>query len=200
MKSKPTPDFSQVITEQLQGVGIRRGHVTTVLQRLKLFDENVENWSDDQRREFAWTLREESKPTLIVANKMDVPEASKNFEKIREANRDRIVVPCSAEAELTLRRAEQSGVIKYFPGEERFDIVKGAKLTDKQSWALSHINEAILGEYLRTGVQFALNVAVFKMLRMNAVYPVSDPTISLYFFASTFFIAETIESTSLSFN
>lgn len=175
MKSKPTPDFAQVITEQLQGVGIRRVHVTTVLQRLKLFDENVENWSDDQRREFAWTLREESKPTLIVANKMDVPEASKNFEKIREANRDRIVVPCSAEAELTLRRAEQSGVIKYFPGEERFDIVKGAKVTDKQSWALSHINEAILGEYLRTGVQFALNVAVFKMLRMNAVYPVSDP-------------------------
>ena len=32
----------------------------------------------------------------------------------------------------------------------------------------------ILGEYLRTGVQFAINVAVFKLLRMNSVYPVSD--------------------------
>jgi ribosome-binding ATPase YchF (GTP1/OBG family) len=32
-----------------------------------------------------------------------------------------------------------------------------------------------LGEYLRTGVQFALNIAVFKLLNMNVVYPVSDP-------------------------
>ncbi|MCL4519133.1 MAG: YchF-related putative GTPase [Thaumarchaeota archaeon] len=175
MKSKPTPDFAQTVTDQLLGVGVRREHVATVLQRINLFDENVENWSEDQKREFAWSLREESKPTLIVANKMDVPESTKNFHKIRDAYRDRIIVPCSAESELTLRRAEQSGVIKYFPGEERFDIVKGAKLTEKQSWALAHINEAILGEYLRTGVQFAINVAVFKLLRMNAVYPVSDP-------------------------
>ena len=27
---------------------------------------------------------------------------------------------------------------------------------------------------MRTGVQFALNVAVFKLLKMNAVYPVYD--------------------------
>jgi hypothetical protein len=107
---------------------------------------------------------------------MDVPEATKNFEKIRESYHDMIVVPASAESELTLRRAEQSGAIRYLSGEERFDLVKDAKLTDKQQWALSHISKAILGEYMRTGVQFALNVAVFKLLRMNAVYPVSDPT------------------------
>jgi len=27
---------------------------------------------------------------------------------------------------------------------------------------------------MRTGVQFAINVAVFKLLRMNTVYPVAD--------------------------
>ena len=27
---------------------------------------------------------------------------------------------------------------------------------------------------MRTGVQFAINVAVFKLLRMNAVYPVAE--------------------------
>jgi ribosome-binding ATPase YchF (GTP1/OBG family) len=27
---------------------------------------------------------------------------------------------------------------------------------------------------MRTGVQFAINVAVFKLLKMNAVYPVAD--------------------------
>ncbi len=30
-------------------------------------------------------------------------------------------------------------------------------------------------KWMRTGVQFALNSAVFKLLGMNAVYPVEDP-------------------------
>ncbi len=175
LKSSPMTDFAQTISEQMNSVGVKRPHVVEVLNRLKLY-EDIEAWSSDQKREFAWTLREVSKPTLIVANKMDVPEAAKNFARIRESNHDMIVVPASAESELTLRRAEQSGVIKYQPGEERFDIVKGAQLNEKQNWALQHISKAILGEYLRTGVQFALNVAVFKLLRMNTVYPVSDPS------------------------
>ncbi|HYB75690.1 MAG TPA: TGS domain-containing protein, partial [Nitrososphaerales archaeon] len=29
-------------------------------------------------------------------------------------------------------------------------------------------------EYLRTGVQFAENITVFKLLKMNAIYPVAD--------------------------
>jgi ribosome-binding ATPase len=176
MKGSPMSDFGETVSELMQGVGVKRSHVIEALSRQKLYGEEAERWTDDQKREFAWTLREVSKPTLIVANKMDVPEAAKNFEKIRESYHDMITVPCSAESELTLRRAEQSGAIRYLPGEERFDIVKDTKLTDKQQWALSHISKAILGEYMRTGVQFALNVAVFKLLRMNAVYPVSDPT------------------------
>lgn len=174
MKSNPMSDFAQTISEQMRNIGVNRSHVVAVLNKLKLF-EDIEAWSEDQRLEFAWSLREISKPILIVANKMDVPESAKNFAKIRETYHDMIVVPCSAESELTLRRAEQSGLIKYLPGEERFDITKDAKLNEKQSMALQHINKEILGEYLRTGVQFALNVAVFKLLRMNAVYPVSDP-------------------------
>jgi ribosome-binding ATPase len=176
MKGSSTSDFGETVSEIMQGVGVRRSHVVEALNKHKLYGEEAERWTDDQRREFAWTLREVSKPTLIVANKMDVPEATRNFEKIRESYHDMIVVPCSAESELTLRRAEQSGVITYLPGEERFDLVKGAKLTEKQEWALSHISRAILGEYMRTGVQFAINVAVFKLMRMNTVYPVSDAT------------------------
>ena len=174
MKSSPMSDFAQTVCEQMRNIGVNRSHVMEVLNKLKLY-EDIEAWSEDQRREFAWSLREVSKPTLIVANKMDVPESSKNFAKIRESYHDMIVVPCSAESELTLRRAEQSGVIKYIPGEERFDITKDAKLNEKQSMALEHISKEILGEYMQTGVQFALNVAVFKLLRMNTVYPVSDP-------------------------
>jgi ribosome-binding ATPase YchF (GTP1/OBG family) len=176
IKSSKATDFSGELSEIMHGVGVRREHVVETLRKLRLEGEDAGSWTSQQRTDFAWTLREISKPTLIVANKIDVPEAAKNFSRIREAYSDMIVVPASAESELTLRKAEQSGLIKYFPGEERFDIVRGAVLNEKQKWALSHISKAILGEYLRTGVQFALNVAVFKLLRMNSVYPVSDPT------------------------
>ena len=40
--------------------------------------------------------------------------------------------------------------------------------------ALDFIKRGIMGEYMRTGVQFAINVAVFKLLKMNSIYPVAD--------------------------
>ena len=65
-------------------------------------------------------------------------------------------------------------MIQYLAGDERFEIKDQAWLNDKQRWALNFIRKDILGEYMRTGVQFAINVAVFKLLRMNTVYPVAD--------------------------
>ncbi|NIT99689.1 MAG: GTPase, partial [Nitrosopumilaceae archaeon] len=44
----------------------------------------------------------------------------------------------------------------------------------KQKDALEFIKKDIMGEYMRTGVQFAINIAVFKLLKMNSVYPVAD--------------------------
>ena len=57
---------------------------------------------------------------------------------------------------------------------KRQEISDQTKLNDKQKWALNFIRKDILGEYMRTGVQFAINVAVFKLLKMNAVYPVAN--------------------------
>ncbi|HZD33647.1 MAG TPA: TGS domain-containing protein, partial [Nitrososphaeraceae archaeon] len=68
------------------------------------------------------------------------------------------------------------GLIKYLPGDERFEIIEQRELNEKQKWALNFIRRDILGEYMRTGVQFALNVAVMKLLRMNTVYPVANPS------------------------
>jgi len=168
-------EISQAVSEILAGMGVKMSHVLNSVGKVNLAKKAFDNWSDEDTRNFAWELREESKPTLIVANKMDLPNAAENFKRLREYYSDLIVVPVSGEAELTLRRAQQKGVIKYIPGEERFEILEKASLTKKQSEALGFIRKAILGEYMRTGVQFAINTAVFKMLRMNSVYPVSDP-------------------------
>lgn len=168
-------EFGKAFADILAGIGVRANHAVVAVEKSGLQKKAFDSWSDQDTRNFAWALREESKPTLIVANKMDLPYAAENFKRLREEYSDLIVVPVSGEAELSLRKAQQKGIIKYIPGEERFEILEKASLTAKQHEALGYIRKAILGEYMRTGVQFAINTAVFKLLRMNAVYPVSDP-------------------------
>jgi ribosome-binding ATPase YchF (GTP1/OBG family) len=167
-------DTITAITEIFRGIGVREQHVKSALEANNMTNIKFDDWDPTKTKDFVWSLRDISKPTLIVANKVDLSYASENFRRLREEYKDMIIVPCSADAELTLRRAESRGMIKYIPGDERFEISDQQRLSDKQKWALNFIRKDILGEYLRTGVQFAINVAVFKLLRMNAVYPVAD--------------------------
>ena len=170
----PGVGLPEAVAEVLQGIGVKREHVVYALNEAMLQEKDVDNWSEKEMQNFCWVLRDVSKPTLVIANKMDLPDAAENFKRLREANKDIMVVPTSGEAELSLRRAEVKGLIKYVPGEERFDVVKPAELSDAQREALAYIRRKVFGEYLRTGVQFALNIAIFKLLRMNSVYPVAD--------------------------
>jgi len=167
-------ELPEAMEEVLMGVKVNREHIRQALIQSNLEKKDFENWTPMDDKRFATALREISKPTLIVANKMDLDTAPDNFKKLRDQLTDKIVVPCSAEAELILRRAEQKKLIRYIPGEEEFEIVDESKLTERQRWALDFIRRRVLDEYMRTGVQFALNVAVFKLLKMNAVYPVYD--------------------------
>jgi ribosome-binding ATPase len=162
------------ITEVFRGIGVKEDHVKLALAHNNLTETIFDKFSIQESKDFCWSLREISKPTLIVANKVDLPTATENFKRLREEYRDVIIIPASADAELTLRRAESKGIIRYIPGDERFEINDQTKLNDKQKWALNFIRKDILGEYMRTGVQFAINVAVFKLLKMNAVYPIAD--------------------------
>ena len=162
------------ITEVFRGIGVREDHVKLALTQNNVAETKFDDFGPQESKDFCWSLRDISKPTLIVANKVDLPTATENFNRLREEYKDIIVVPASADAELTLRRAETRGAIRYIPGDERFEINDQTKLNDKQKWALNFIRKDILGEYMRTGVQFAINVAVFKLLKMNAIYPVAD--------------------------
>ena len=162
------------VEEVMQGIGVRKEHIVMAMNEALLGDKPFDSWNEKDIQNFCWSLREFSKPTLIIANKMDLPFAAENFQKLREKYKDLIVVPTSGEAELTLRRAEGKGLIRYVPGEERFEILKPQDLNDAQKSALAYIRRKVFGEYLRTGVQFALNIVVFKLLKMNAIYPVAD--------------------------
>jgi ribosome-binding ATPase YchF (GTP1/OBG family) len=167
-------DIIMAITDVLRGVGVRDEHVKMALKKNSMMEGKFEEFDSQKIKDFLRSLRYISKPTLILANKIDLPSAADNFKRLRDKYKDVLVIPSSADAELTLRRAESRGLIRYNPGDERFEIVHQEQLNDKQKWALNFIRQDILGEYLRTGVQFAINVAVFKLLSMNTVYPVAD--------------------------
>jgi hypothetical protein len=163
------------IADVFRGIGVKEGYVKEALKATKLEGKDFENFDMYDSKKFAAYLRHISKPTLIVANKIDLPGADKNFDRLREKYFDTITVPASADSELSLRRAEQKGLIKYAPGSEQFEIMHKDELNKKQIDALEFIKKDILGEYMRTGVQFAINVTVFKLLKMNSIYPIANP-------------------------
>ncbi|BBE42669.1 redox-regulated ATPase YchF [Conexivisphaera calida] len=173
MRARVPPE--KAIAAPLQGIKVTAEHVSQALERTGLNGGDIAYWSDEEMWKFAATLREISKPTIILANKMDRPNAVANYRRLRDTFKDMLVVPASAEAELILRRAEQKGLIRYVPGDESFEILDASGLTDQQRWALDNVRRLVLHEIMRTGVQFALNVVVFKLLKMNTVYPVYDP-------------------------
>ncbi len=160
------------LEERLTGLGIKRHQVSEAIRRTKLNVDKPTTWSDEDFYRFVDTLRQISKPMLIVANKIDLPTAQDNVKRLKELNY--IVIPCSAEAELALRRAAEKQLIDYRPGDGSFKITQPEKLSAGQVKALEAIKEKILASNGSTGVQEAINTAYFKLLDMITVYPVED--------------------------
>lgn len=165
-------DLLSILEERLSGLSIRRSMLFEALRKSGLNADKPAAWSEEDFIRFVDTLRRIAKPMLIVANKMDMPHAEENLERLRQLGYP--VVPCCAEAELALRRAAEKNIIAYRPGDCNFKIVNREKLSENQLKALAAIREKILLKYGSTGVQEAINTAYFKLLGMIVVYPVED--------------------------
>src|SRR3712207_9100710 len=61
----------------------------------------------------------------------------------------------------------------YLPGDVSFEVKPEVTLNAQQLKALD-IVKTFMQKYGSTGVQEAINIACFKLLRMVAVYPVED--------------------------
>ncbi|MDR2830617.1 MAG: redox-regulated ATPase YchF [Methanobrevibacter sp.] len=162
-------DASKVIHEQLSGTGIA---VEDVVEAKRALDSVYSKWSDEDIKTLIRNLLKIAKPILIVANKADLPISQVNIEKIREKYPD--VIPASAESELALIRAAENGLIDYKPGNRDFNILKEDELSDNQKKALEYIKINVLEKYGGTGVQTALNNAIFLLLSLIVVYPVEN--------------------------
>jgi ribosome-binding ATPase len=160
------------LEERLSGLGIKRNHIFDAIRKSGLNQDKPASWSDDEFLKFIDTLRRISKPMLIVANKIDLPTAEANVERLKKL--DYTVIPASAEAELALRRAAEKKLIDYKPGDTDFKITQPEKLLPAQIKALEAIREKIMAKNGSSGVQEAINTAYFKLLNMITVYPVED--------------------------
>jgi ribosome-binding ATPase YchF (GTP1/OBG family) len=174
IREESSTNMIEAITRSLSGIKANSSHISQALEKSKLEHIPFVDWNLDETIKFASSLHPLLKPTLIMANKMDILTSEKNLGILTEYYGRSLVAACSAEAELALRRAEKMGVLEYTPGQEMFKIKENAKLTAKQQGALKYIESRVMVKWMRTGIQQAINTVVFKLLRSNMVYPVSD--------------------------
>ena len=165
-------DLVSLLESRLSGLCIKRFQIIESLRKTDLNMDKPTLWNNEDVIKFLDILRIVSKPTLIAANKIDLPYAEENVKRLKESGY--MVIPCSAEAELALRRAGEKGLITYTPGDCKFTITKSDKLNEAQKRALNSIQEQILYKFGSSGIQKAMNTAFLELLQMVAVYPVED--------------------------
>ena len=158
-------EIHKAVAKQMSGVGVTEEMAQDAIKDMPPFTE----WKDDDLLALARKLRQQTKPMLIAANKIDVPGARENLAALKEEFPDYIIVPCSAESELALKEAAKHDLIDYVPGETTFEITNPEKLNDKQRQALEFIKNTVMGQ--GTGVQDVLNNAVFELLKAKPIYP-----------------------------
>ncbi|VVB82676.1 Ribosome-binding ATPase YchF [uncultured archaeon] len=162
-------NFARAVANQFSGLKVNEEQVKRVLSKLN-FSEKPSKWDNNQLLKFASELRRQSKPMIVAANKIELPNGKENYEILKHKFPDLVIIPCSADSELALREATRAGLIDYIPGEKTFE--EKGKLNERQKAALDKIKKNILDEYeFGTGVQEILNYSVFNLLKYLAIFP-----------------------------
>ncbi len=162
-------DIEEELAEQMSAFRITEDEIKRLIRRVDIGFEPDE-WDADDRLELAREIRRETKPMVIAANKMDTPEAQENYAEITSdpEYEHLTIVPASAHAEKALKSAADSGVVEYTPGAGGFQIIDD--VSGSQEAGLEQIRDFV-DEYGATGVQDALEAALFDVLGVIPVFP-----------------------------
>ena len=163
--------LAENLSQRLTGLSITKGQIEKAIERLG-FSRRYTGWRKDQVLLLATELRKISKPSVIAANKCDIHHSEQNIERMKKIREK--VIPCSAEAELLLRKASSSGLIEYEPGSNNFIIKDMSKISKMQLDALKMVEERVLKRYGSTGIQDTINASYFDLLGSVVVFPVED--------------------------
>ncbi|MDR9380597.1 MAG: redox-regulated ATPase YchF [Natronomonas sp.] len=157
------------LAEQMSAFGISEDELKQVILALGL-DLDPGTWDDDDREALAREIRIRTKPMVIGANKADAEAARENYAKITDdPDYEHLTfVPVSAHAEKALKKGDEAGVLDYRPGDAEFEIL--GELPEEKRAGLDQIGD-FLGEFGETGVQRAIETALFEELGAIAVFP-----------------------------
>jgi hypothetical protein len=163
----PGFDIDEALADMLTGFGATEAEVAASLREVE-YPENPADWTDEHREALARDVRERTKPIIVAANKIDIaPE--ENVEKLLDL--DKPVIPTTAEGELALRNAADAGLVDYDPGDAEFEM--GESVSEQQREALDGLRSA-MDRWDGTGIQGALDYAVYDLLDRITAYPVQD--------------------------
>lgn len=155
------------IAEVLAGLSITQEDVAAAVRETGI---DLVHADEAGLARFCGVLLAAAKPMIAVANKADqAPDT------LLERLRARGVPPATAAGELALRNAAKAGLIRYLPGDVNFTVPDPEALSKAQAAGLDAIR-AVMARLGGTGVQPALNRAVFDLLERIVVYPVEDET------------------------
>ncbi len=160
-------DFSlqEAIAEVFGGLGITFEHVRDAGEAVGV---ELRTAGEEDLIRFCRELMTISKPMLIVGNKAD--QAPKECLD-RLAKHD--VIFASAAGELALRMAAEGKFVRYLPGDRSFTESPEANLSAAQRAGLQKVAE-FMQTFGGTGVQQALDAAVYNLLDRIVVFPVED--------------------------
>ncbi len=163
----PDFDIDDALSDMLTGFGASPADVQASLRAVD-YPEDPMAWDDTDRERLARDVRARTKPIVVVANKVDEapPETVQRLLEL-----DRTVVPATAQGELALRRGVEADVVDYDPGDESFDVT--GDVPGDQRERLAELAET-MATYGGTGLQRALNAAVYDLLDRITAYPVQD--------------------------
>ncbi len=163
--------LEQMLAKRLSGLSISEPMIAAAVHESGLAAKKPVHWTEQDILSVCKILRAHTKPFVVAANKADLPSAEANIEKMKAAGLQ--AVPCASEAESLLRKAAKKGIVHYLPGDGSFEVRPNVSLSPQQQRALD-IVKSLMDRHGSTGVQEAVNIACFGLLRMIAVYPVED--------------------------
>tara|TARA_X000001036_G_scaffold16365_1_gene13764 strand:- start:2051 stop:3334 length:1284 start_codon:yes stop_codon:yes gene_type:complete len=158
--------------DRFTGLGSSLQSINLAFESFKKINQETTppwDWSPSTLKSLAIEIRKSLFPIHIAANKADI--APKGVDFTFQTNGR--VIPCMADMELALRRAESAGLIHYISGQQTFEVSNSENLSEAQNSALQHMQER-LTQNNNTGVSTIIDTVLFEELDHIVVYPVQD--------------------------